>query len=135
MLKILQSQARAMYDCQDRRGHYILSDKTKYHSRKCEWMGIRFDSIKERNRWIVLHEEEKAGRISNLRRQVVFVLLPHQYQNGRLVEREVKYIADFVYQDRDGNTVVEDTKGFKTREYILKRKLMLFMHKIIIQEV
>ena len=64
---------------------------------------------------------------------VTFQLLPSQKGDGR-TERPANYVADFVYQE-NGKTVVEDTKGMKTRDYILKRKIMLFIHGITIKEV
>ena len=65
-----------------------------------------------------------------------FVLIPTQKENGKVIEREVRYIADFTYRDmKDHRLVVEDTKGMKTREYIIKRKLMLYRLGIRIQEV
>ena len=101
-------------------------------------------SRKEHNRAGELKLWERAGIISNLREQVPYLLIPAQYGdagtdlNGKpvkvLLEHPVKYIADFVYE-LDGKTVVEDTKGFKTREYILKRKLMLYRYGIRIKEV
>ena len=96
-----------------------------------------FDSVKEFSRWQELKLMERAGEIYELQRQVPFVLIPAQRdENGKLIEREVKYIADFTYRERCGNRlVVEDTKGLKTREYILKRKMMLYRHGIRIQEV
>lgn len=53
---------------------------------------------------------------------------------AKIVERAVKYKADFVYKE-NGETVVEDTKGVKTKDYIIKRKLMLWVHGISIREV
>lgn len=96
-----------------------------------------FDSVKEFSRWQELKLMERAGEIYELRRQVPFVLIPAQRdENGKLIEREVKYIADFTYRERCGNRlVVEDTKGLKTREYIIKRKLMMYRLGIRIQEV
>lgn len=116
----------------------------KYGSRKVEVDGIVFDSKKEAKRWSELLLLEKAGAIRNLRRQVKFVLIPAQKEpdttgkrggtiKGKLLERECTYIADFVYQE-DGKTVVEDTKGFRTSEYRIKKKLMLFIHGIKIKE-
>ena len=56
--------------------------------------------------------------------------------DGKVVERECSYIADFKYQDaRTGQLVVEDTKGVKTKDYIIKRKLMLWVHGIKINEI
>ena len=54
---------------------------------------------------------------------------------GRLLEREISYRADFQYIDKDGNLVVEDVKGMRTKEYVLKRKMMLYFHGIRITEV
>lgn len=71
----------------------------------------------------------------NLRQQVRFNLIPPQRDYaGTLIERACDYIADFVYTDDQGNVVVEDTKGFRTRDYIIKHKLMLFVHGIRLKE-
>lgn len=78
---------------------------------------------------------EKAGVIKNLSRQVKFVLIPSQRdENGKVIERECSYKADFKYEE-DGKTVVEDVKGFRTKEYVIKRKLMLYQYGIRIREV
>ena len=100
--------------------------------------GIRFDSKKEAERYLVLKDLEKQGEIKNLRLQVPFVLIPSQKdENGKTIERPCKYIADFVYTDKDGREVVEDVKSRATRtpEYRIKRKLMLEKYKIRIREV
>ena len=78
---------------------------------------------------------EKAGVISGLQRQVRYELLPSQKVDGKVVERPVHYIADFVYQE-NGQTVVEDIKSpaTKTPVYVVKRKLMLQKHGIRIRE-
>lgn len=123
----------------------------KYGNKKVTVDGITFDSKKEYTRFRELTLLERAGQISNLRRQVKFVLIPAQYEKtperytrgehkgelkqGRLLERECAYLADFVYIDSNGKKVVEDTKGVKTKEYIIKRKLMLFRLGIKIKEV
>lgn len=119
--------------------------RNKYRSRKTTVDGIEFDSEKEANRYRELVLLEKAGLIQNLQRQVKFVLIPAQYEpdtigkrggvkRGKLIERECCYVADFSYTD-NGKQVVEDTKGFKTKDYIIKRKLMLWVHGIRIKEV
>lgn len=112
--------------------------KNKYRNKKATVDGIRFDSIKEARRYSELKMMEKAGEISGLELQKKFVLLPSQYSEiggkRKCIERECAYIADFVYY-QDGKMVVEDAKGFKTPEYIIKRKLMLFIHGIRVQEV
>ena len=91
--------------------------------------GIVHDSIKEANRWCELKLLEKAGMIQDLQRQVKFELIPKQ--DG---ERAVSYIADFVYTE-NGKKVVEDVKGMRTKEYKLKKKMMLYFHGIRIREI
>jgi hypothetical protein len=119
---------------------------SKYRSRKVTVDGETFDSKREYKRWCELKLAERAGEISELKRQVKFVLIPSQrekvwnrekniFEDGKVIEREVSYIADFVYKNRLGLEVVEDTKGFKTKDYIIKRKLMLWVHGIRISEV
>ena len=122
--------------------------KNKYHAQTCVIDGQVFDSIKESKRYKELCLLEKAGVIRNLERQVKYELIPAQYRvykrygkNGRilkdgkkLLEHNCTYIADFAYE-MDGNTIVEDTKGVRTTDYIIKRKLMLYVHGIAIKEV
>ena len=109
----------------------------KYGNRKVTVDGMTFDSVKEYSRWQELKLMERAGEIYELRRQVPFVLIPTQRDDrGKVIEREVKYIADFTYRSmKDHRLVVEDTKGMKTREYIIKRKLLLYRLGIRIKEV
>lgn len=109
--------------------------RNKYHSRKVEVDGILFDSRKEARRYAELLLLEKAGAIRNLQRQVKFDLIPSQKIDGKVVERPCTYVADFTYLEDTGRFVVEDTKGFKTKDYIIKRKLMLYTHGIRISEV
>lgn len=105
----------------------------KYGNRKIEKNGITFDSLKEYYRYCELTLLEKAGEISELKTQVRFEILPSQKRDGKVVERAVHYVADFTYVE-NGKLIVEDTKGFRTRDYIIKKKLMLFLHKIQILE-
>ena len=108
---------------------------TKYNNKKITVNGQVFDSKKEARRYQELLLLEKAGEIKNLSRQVKFVLIPSQRdENGKVVERECYYRADFKYTE-DGKTIVEDVKGFKTKEYIIKRKLLLWRYGIKIREV
>ena len=106
----------------------------KYHAKKTELDGITFDSKKEANRYAELKLLERSGAIHNLQRQVRYELIPAQKKDGKTVERACHYIADFVYED-SGKTVVEDVKGYRTKEYVLKRKLMLQVHGIEVREV
>ena len=112
----------------------------KYNAKKIVCDGQRFDSKAEFHRWQELKLLEASGAIENLRRQVEYVLIPEQREpgdgkkKGKLLERKCSYFADFVYE-KDGETVVEDTKGVKTKEYVIKRKLLLERHGIRISEV
>lgn len=95
-----------------------------------------YQSRREANRSAELHALERDGVISDLMEQVSYELLPRQYIDGALVERELRYVADFVYRDSaNGKIVVEDAKGFKPYEYKIKKKLMLFRHNIQIKEI
>lgn len=121
---------------------------SKYHSKKVVTPDGEFDSKKEYRRFRDLYLLQEAGEIRGLRRQVSYLLIPEQREpdetgprggvkRGRLIERKVEYVADFVYTERqDGcwTEVVEDCKGMKTREYIIKRKLMLYVHGIRLRE-
>ena len=107
----------------------------KYNNNIITVNGIKYDSKKEARRHQELLLLQRAGKIKDLQRQVKYVLIPSQRIDGKVVERECAYMADFVYLDTEtGNTVVEDTKGFKTKDYIIKRKLMLHKHGIRITE-
>lgn len=118
----------------------------KYHARKVLYDGIWFDSGRERDRYIALMILQRGKYIQNLRRQVPFQLLPPIYEERvvqlktktkiekRLVQKGVNYIADFVYE-RDGKTIVEDTKGYRTKDYILKKKMMRALLGIDINEI
>ena len=107
----------------------MTQPQNKYRNEKITADGITFDSKKEYYRYCELKLMERAGQVIDIRRQVKFELIPKQ--EG---ERAVNYIADFVYKDGSGE-VVEDTKGIRTPEYIIKRKLMLYRYGIKIKEV
>lgn len=129
----------------------------KYNSKKIEVDGMTFDSKKEYRRFQELKLLESSGAISNLKRQVKFVLIPAQYERitkynkkkkelvekkGKCLERECSYIADFFYWDVENEKeVVEDVKGYKNPSssgyayFALKRKLMLYVHGIRITEI
>lgn len=116
--------------------------------------GEVFDSKAEYRRWCELKLLEREGKISGLKRQVAFELLPAQRAEstevykagphkglpkpGEVIEKAVKYVADFVYCDEHGQTVVEDTKGLKKGAaydlFVLKRKLFLYRYGIKIKE-
>lgn len=95
-----------------------------------------YDSMKERERSRVLRLLERAGEIYDLKEQERFELIPSQRdESGKVVERACHYVADFVYRSgRNGSLVVEDCKGVRTAEYIIKRKLMLWRYGVAILE-
>lgn len=105
----------------------------KYGNRKTEIDGILFDSKKEASRYLDLKLMQQAGEISDLRMQVKYELVPPQKGETRN-ERAISYIADFVYGEK-GKPVVEDVKGHRTKEYIIKRKLMKWVHGIEVKEI
>lgn len=124
--------------------------QNKYYNIKTKASdGSVFDSSKEARRYSQLLLLLKAGEITDLQRQVEYELIPNQYETyerysksgkrlkdgKRLIERKVVYVADFVYKDKSGAVIVEDTKGVRTKDYILKRKMMLHVHGIKISEV
>lgn len=124
----------------------------KYHNKKYTYLGIKFDSLKECRRYSELRLLEQSGKIKDLELQKAYELIPAQYDEstevytkglhkgepkpGRLLERAVVYRADFVYTDCEtGQQVVEDTKGMRTKEYVIKRKLLLWRYGIKIKEI
>lgn len=127
----------------------------KFNARKIEVNNIQFDSVKEAHRYQELKKLEKEGIISNLELQKEYELIPTQYEyierygkNGKrlkdkkvCIEKKCSYFADFTYIDSNGNTVVEDVKGYRDTKssayakYTIKRKLMLYIHHIIIREI
>ncbi len=130
--------------------------RRKYGNTKVIMDGIQFDSQREAARYQQLKLLERAGRITDLQTQVKYVLIPTQraasfevYKSGpnkgrrkpgKVLECECSYIADFVYT-QDGETVVEDVKGYRDpasagyAKFVIKRKLMLERYGIRINEV
>lgn len=122
----------------------------KYNNRKIVTEDGEFDSKKEYRRWMLLKALLKSGEISDLQRQVKYVLIPTQREpetvgpkggrkEGKLIEKECYYLADFVYE-KDGQTVVEDVKGYRGKTgaysvFVIKRKLMLYWYHIRVKEV
>lgn len=122
----------------------------KYGNKKYTVDGITFDSIREAHRYQELKAMQKAGIIHDLKLQVEYILIPTQHEpspgvyksgknkgkpkSGKVLERKCSYISDFVYIE-NGVLIVEDAKGMRTKEYIIKRKLMLYVHGIKIKEV
>lgn len=101
---------------------------SKYNNRRVQTEDGWFDSQRELKRWGELKLLERAGKIQNLRRQVSYELIP---KRGRL--RKIVYVADFVYED-SGREVVEDSKGFRSKVYMLKWRMMEFLLGIEVLE-
>lgn len=111
--------------------------ENKYHAVKAQADGRTYDSQSECKRAKELQLLERHGLVRNLREQVPYELIPAGVGEYRK-ERPVIYKADFVYEvcqpDGTWKQVVEDTKGAKAKEYIIKRKLMLYIHGISVKE-
>lgn len=115
---------------------------SKYKNKKKTVLGITFDSGAEAERYLYLWNCVRKGTIKNLRRQVEYELIPKQKLpepelrgNRREIHlKSCKYKADFVYE-RDGKTIVEDVKGYRTANFEIKRKLMLWVHGIQVKVV
>lgn len=107
----------------------------KYNARKVTYYGKTFDSVKEGQRYLFLRDQEKKGKIRNLRTQVKFTLVPG---HPEVKLRELAYFADFVYE-KDGETVVEDVKGYRQGGawdlFNAKKKMMYDRFKILVKEV
>lgn len=97
-----------------------------------------FDSKKEAKVYADLLIREKAGEITGLRTQVPYELIPKQRLSNGKSERSVRYIADFVYTQA-GETKVIDVKGYRKggayAVFVIKRKLMKWIHGIEVTEV
>lgn len=132
--------------------YYNRINKSKYNSKKIYAAdGMKFDSRKEYQRYLYLKDKEKDGYIKDLKTQVKYILIPAQREpdqpgkrggikKGKVIERECAYYADFVYYDCINNCeVVEDVKGYKAAGaynlFTIKRKLMLYVHGIKINEI
>lgn len=111
------------------------NDSGKFKNQKVTIDGHKFDSKAESRRYLELKDLAYTQKIADLRLQVPFELIPSQYQDGRCIERSVKFIADFTYME-DGQLVVEDVKSPATITpvFVLKRKLMLYIRGIRVKE-
>lgn len=105
--------------------------KSKYNNKKITVDGMVFDSKKEYLRFRELSMLVEIGDISDLQRQVPYVLIDKSEYG-----RQIKYVADFVYKDKSGNLIVEDVKSKPTRTqlYLLKKRLLAERYGIKIKE-
>ena len=124
--------------------------RNKYSANKVFVDGIEFASRKEARHYQDLNLLAKAGEISDLQTQVRYVLIPAQREPdiigprggrkpGKVIEKELCYIADFTFRDKEGKLVVQDVKGYKGGQayalFSVKRKLMLWIHGIRVEEI
>lgn len=111
--------------------------RNKYGARPKVVDGIRFGSGLEAGRYLELKAAQDEGRISRLRLQTRWLLVPAARRPDGRLERAVHYVSDFDYLDPSGALVVEDTKSPPTRtaDYVIKRKLMLREHGIAVIEI
>lgn len=108
----------------------------KYKNLKVTLDGHEFDSKREAARYVDLKQQQRQGKITDLVLQPSFELIPKQRREDGKAERNCVYIADFKYYDVGTDRwVIEDAKGMRTRDYIVKRKLMLHVHGISVREV
>lgn len=130
------------------------SSNSKFGNIKVKRDGKKLDSKREDKHYRDLKKLQEEGKISNLEIHKKFVLIPTQYaestevykrgakkgqpKQGKLLEKECAYYADFTYINEHGDLIVEDTKSEITKklpEYVIKRKLMLYVHGISVKEV
>lgn len=105
----------------------------KYNNVKVQADGFTFDSKKEYIRYTQLKLLERAGLVRDIKLQVPFELIPEQ-KGGLRKERALTYYADFVYYDTElAKEIIEDTKGVRTKDYVIKRKLMKFAGNEIVE--
>ena len=107
---------------------------SKYHNKKTVYQGLKFDSLREKNRYIYLKELENKGEIKNLELQKKYILQDKYKFNGKTV-RAISYICDFYYIDKDGKEHIEDAKGLKTDVYTIKKKLFEYKYQTAIEEI
>lgn len=112
----------------------ISVKQNKYKNKKVEYDGKKFDSEKEKAWYIKYKLMEKSGEITDLKLQVPFNILETFRLNDKTY-RKMKYVADFTFYDKEGKYHVVDAKGYKTKEYLLKKKLMAWKYGIEIEEV
>jgi len=110
-------------------------ESMKYRNKPTTVGDRTFSSKREAARYIDLCLMQKAGEISDLRLQVPFVLLTGaKYRDGSRARPAIRYVADFVYRDRDGKQIIEDVKGLRTDVYKIKRHMMLVLRGLEILE-
>lgn len=108
--------------------------RSKYRNKRTKIDGIWFDSMIEANRYSQLRLLEKAKEISDLTVHPIFELQPSFIDASGKKQKAIRYEADFQYKDKaeNWNIVVEDVKGMRTKDYLLKKKMFLFKYQTLI---
>lgn len=101
---------------------------SKYHSQKVTVDGILFDSKKEAHYYRELLLLKRAGEVIKIDLQPEFELQSGYRNRDGLWVRPIKYRADFRVTYKSGLVVVVDTKGFRTKDYLLKKKMLLYKY-------
>lgn len=102
---------------------------SKYNAKKTYVGELCFASKREATRYKELKLLELSREIKNLELQPEFELQPRFEKNGKIY-RPIKYIADFSYFDiQKRKFIVEDSKGFKNKTYLLKKKLFEYKYQ------
>lgn len=131
--------------------YFKLPKKARQNNERVTVCGISFDSKWEADRYLQLLYLQQQGVIRDLQLQKKFELIPAVREpdtvgkrggvkQGKVIERAVYYVADFVYV-KGGETVVEDAKGYDDtssamyKVFIIKRKLMLWRFGLRVKEV
>ncbi len=110
----------------------VVKAQSKYHNVQTVADGVKFDSKREAEYWMLLRLRERAGEIRNLERQIKIPLVCPCKDGTEAVVAH--YVADFTYTDKAGEHVV-DAKGKRTRMYDLKKKWLFLQGGIEIEEV
>jgi hypothetical protein len=127
----------------------MKNSRPKYKNTKCEYEGIKFDSRREMDRYIVLKDAERKGLISGLEVHKKYELLPavkdviveqlktKVREKTVTLQHPITYTCDFYYI-KDGKEVCEDVKISEfllPKEYVLKEKMMFYFFRIKIKRV
>ena len=107
---------------------FNTGQRSKFGAVKTVVDDIEFDSKKEAKYYLRLKLLEKQGSIKGFEMQVPFVLQPKFRTEWGTCIREIKYVADFVVEYSDGHKEIIDVKGYRTKEYNLKKKMFLYVY-------
>lgn len=119
-----------------RRNRRDMNRPNKYKATKIETTAGKFDSKLEFKRYLYLKDLQEKGLISDLVRQVPYTLIPSQKDHtGKVIFREIRYVADFVYRLPTGEQIVEDTKGIVLDVFKIKQKLMYYFFGIEVKVI